>query len=59
MGYAFGAAYIGIIANAAGIESAVGAGLKFVAVLTFLGALPIALAGMVAMFKFVGFKKAV
>ena len=59
LGYALGAAYIGIIANAAGIESAVGAGLKFVAVLTFLGALPIALAGMVAMFKFVGFKKAV
>ena len=52
-GYAFGAAYIGIIANAAGLESTQQGEIINVARAIFLGCLPFALVGSLAAIRFV------
>lgn len=49
LGYALGAAYIGIIANASGIDRAPGdAELVSIATTIFLGCLPLAMMGLIA-----------
>lgn len=53
LGYALGAAYLGIVANAMGIERAADASLGFVATAVFLACLPPALLGLVAAARFV------
>jgi MFS family permease len=54
LGYALGAAFIGIVANAAGIEAVDDAAtLRFAATAIFLACLPLALVGLVAMRAFV------
>ncbi|MEP3276195.1 MAG: MFS transporter [Stappiaceae bacterium] len=54
LGYALGAAYIGIVANGAGIETASpGGSLEFTARAIFLSCLPLALIGLIAALRFV------
>ncbi len=57
LGYALGAAYIGIIANAAGIEAATpGGSLEFATWAIFLCCLPLALVGLAAAVRFASAK---
>ena len=54
LGYALGAAYVGIIANASGIaDDAARGSLAYVATAIFLSCLPLALLGLLAAARFV------
>ena len=52
-GYAIGAAYIGIIANAVGLESMHEQDVAVIAKMIFLACLPFALIGIIATLKFI------
>ncbi len=57
LGYALGAAYIGIVANAAGFADAERGATSSVAIAVFLASLPFAALGLVATARFVLFKR--
>lgn len=57
IGYAIGASYIGIVANASGFAAHLdGATMRFTAAVIFLSCTPLALVGLVATYKFVATK---